>query len=153
MKLRVIKKNIKTFEERLKEKSYDDLAKCFSKRFYGDDNRSVEVTLDCKIDLKQIKLIVEVAEELNDIYAKNDSVLIVQMLRDTKGVQIKSLNGFMKAFEAYIKTDMIDGWVYHLDNSGNYMPELVDSVKHVPHNPDTNEKAHVVIYFDCSFST
>lgn len=150
MKLRVIKNNTKTFESKLKEKGYIDLAKCFDCHFYGDDNRAIEVNLKCKINIEEMKYLITIAKELNDIHAQNDAFLIIQMLNDTDGTLIKSLNGFMKAFETYIKKDLIDGWLYALDITGNYMPKLVDSIQHIPNNPETGQKAYVLIFFEFS---
>lgn len=148
MKLRVVKENTEKVKNELIQKGYNELAEVFNSRFYGDEKRAIDIDLNCKVRIEEIRYLHQIGIDLDDFHLSNDSLLIIQMLLDSESSIIRSLNGFLKAFEAYIKKDMIDGWFYNLDKSGNYMPYLIDNIKHVPHDPETNVKAHICIFYD-----
>jgi hypothetical protein len=152
MKLRAIKKHLTTYAAELLKANYETASKCFSGRFHGDDERAVEVSLDFNLTIEIAEKILSIAENVDDKYAVVDSTLIKQILINPDTNVIKSLKGFMKSFETYIKKDKIDGWIYKIDLGNNYMPYLVSNISHFPRDIERDRNAFVRIYMTNSSS-
>lgn len=92
------------------------------------------------------------AKSLNTLYslskARNERALMFQMLaldniRNAPDARkIPSLEMLIPGMVAYLKRDMIDGWLYKRNKDGVLLPWLVDGMRHVT---PAEGKAYVVI--------
>jgi len=145
MKMRVTKKLLKTYEEALILKGYQEAAKSFVGYFRGSDDSPVEIDLECNIDIELTSFIKDIANENDDKLAVYDMTVLIQHIQNPDTTTVKSLKGFIRAFETYIKTDQMDGWLYKSNDKINHIPYLITDAYHVPAKPEYQQKAYAII--------
>ena len=130
MKIRIIKKNVKSYESKLMSLKFTDAAQCFSEQVRGHASSPVDLDLNCNVTLELIEAIKKIALKIDDNYAVADCNVIIPLINDPNNTRIKSLRGFIKAFELNAKKSIIDGWIYQLDLNGNHIPHLIYEIEH-----------------------
>jgi hypothetical protein len=147
MIFRIFKKDLEDYSNVLLKNGFEEASEYFSGKFYGDDNRRVDVKVKTNLSIRAIEAIESVADEKNDKLTKLDCIGSREILKNPNEAVIKSLKGFISTFHAFIKRDKIDGWLYQVNYGLEYLPYLIKSCEYKPANPVQERRASVSISF------
>lgn len=145
MDFSVIKANVDSYFHAFMAANMPTEASLFSSdnRYFGTAKDRVKIELKSSPTMAFAELMLSVSTEVEDAFACREAKMLIQIIKDSDGTVVKSLSGALKAIEMYLSKDMINGWLYYIDNTGAYMPYLLTNMRHVPAEPRTDSPAQI----------